>query len=77
MGNIVIWDVAQGESKTEFSDGNRPIQGINHASVQIIPAIFGSTINSFYQIFGFTCYLFPQSFEITVFDKIAFTSTCS
>ncbi|XP_053406773.1 WD repeat-containing protein 11-like [Mercenaria mercenaria] len=25
-GNIVIWDVGLGESKTEFSDGNRPIQ---------------------------------------------------
>lgn len=27
IGNIIIWDVVQGEPKTEFSDGTKPIQG--------------------------------------------------
>lgn len=27
-GSIVIWDVAAGDAKTEFSDGNKPIQGM-------------------------------------------------
>jgi len=32
-GNIVVWDVAQGEPKTEFSDGTKPIQGNQVASL--------------------------------------------
>ena len=27
-GSVIIWDVSQGEAKTEFSDGNKPIQGV-------------------------------------------------
>jgi len=46
-GSIIVWDVAAGEPKSEFGDGNKPIQG-------------GYILESFKNLFSFlnfTCCL--------------------
>ena len=38
-GLIVVWDVAQGTARSDFSDGNKPVHGACH-SVSISLSLF-------------------------------------